>query len=257
MDFGIPTLIEHNCVEDSAKLARELGFQFVELNMNLPWVLQSLDKEELSRLSSQYSVYFTIHADENLFFCDFNDYVSNAHLRTMLETIAFAKNTGIPLINFHMSQGVYFTLPRKKVFLFEQYEEAYRKKLGIFARYCSEAAEDKVMLCIENTGLSHPFVHRGVDSLLSFPCFRLTWDVGHDYSAGQCDLPFLTERKDHIVHMHLHDAIGKDCHLPLGSGQLKLNACLDLVHPERIVIEVKTIQGLYNSLPWLKSNNLI
>lgn len=36
MDFGMPTLIENDTLEDNAKLCNELGLQFVELNMNLP-----------------------------------------------------------------------------------------------------------------------------------------------------------------------------------------------------------------------------
>ena len=36
MDFGMPALIELPALEDCAKLCRELGLQFVELNMNLP-----------------------------------------------------------------------------------------------------------------------------------------------------------------------------------------------------------------------------
>lgn len=257
MELGIPTLIEHNSIEDAAKLAHELGFHFVELNMNLPWVCNGLNKSQLEMLSSEYSVYFTIHADENLFFCDFNDKVSDAHLNTMLETIVFAKELKIPLINFHMSQGVYFTLPEKKVFLFEQYEDAYQIKLINFAKLCSETAEGKVSLCIENTGLKHDFIRKGVDTLLSFPGFSLTWDVGHDYCADHCDFSFLAERKDRISHMHLHDAISKDCHLPLGSGAMNLQACLNLVQPERAVVEVKTIRGLHDSLPWLKEKRLI
>lgn len=257
MDLGLPTLIEHTCIDDAAKLAHELGFQFVELNMNLPWVCNGLDKTELERLSDKYSVYFTVHADENLFFCDFNDRISQAHLDSMLEIISFAKQTGVPLVNFHMSQGVYFTLPGKKVFLFEKFAEAYEEKLINFTKLCSKAAEDKVMLCIENTGLNLPFIHKGVDKLLSFPGFRLTWDVGHDYCANLCDSPFLAERKEKIIHMHLHDAINRDCHLPLGTGEMNLKACINFVQPKRAVVEVKTIKGLYESMPWIKENQLL
>ena len=36
MHFGIPTLIELKSTEACAALCRELGLDFVELNMNLP-----------------------------------------------------------------------------------------------------------------------------------------------------------------------------------------------------------------------------
>lgn len=257
MDIGIPTLIEHHSIEEAAKLAHTLGFRFVELNMNLPWVISSLNADELERISLQYQVYFTIHADENLFFCDFNHRVSHAHLESMLELIHIAKATHIPLINFHMSAGVYFTLPSEKVFLFEKFESEYQNKLLAFATKCNQAAEDKVALCIENTGQNHAFIHRGIDALLSYPAFHLTWDIGHDYSAGLCDSPFLLQRNVQIIHMHLHDAVGKSCHLPLGKGEMHPENFLKRATPQRVVVEVKTIQGLYESISWLKEHQLI
>lgn len=36
MDFGMPILIENKSLEKNVDLCRELGLQFVELNMNLP-----------------------------------------------------------------------------------------------------------------------------------------------------------------------------------------------------------------------------
>ena len=258
MDFGIPTLIEHKNVEDAAKLAHDLGFRFVELNMNLPWAgIDELKKCNLQKISDVYDVYFTIHADENMFFCDFTERIALAHLENMLEVIDFAGENRIPLVNFHMSQGVYFTLPDRKVFLFDQYENVYREKLVRFRDMCSKAAGNKVRLCIENTGLNHSFVHHGVDELLHSPAFGLTWDIGHDYSAHCCDTPFLQERKEKIIHMHLHDAVGRDCHLPLGKGEMDLDSYLKCASPERVVVEVKTIDGLYNSVPWLKKRRYL
>ncbi|WP_259473503.1 hypothetical protein [Clostridium estertheticum] len=36
IDFGMPTLIETNSIESCVKLCKELGLDFIELNMNLP-----------------------------------------------------------------------------------------------------------------------------------------------------------------------------------------------------------------------------
>ena len=36
LQFGMPTLIELDDLEDAMKLCNELGLSFVELNMNLP-----------------------------------------------------------------------------------------------------------------------------------------------------------------------------------------------------------------------------
>ena len=34
MDFGMPALIENRNLEETVSLCRELGLQFIELNMN-------------------------------------------------------------------------------------------------------------------------------------------------------------------------------------------------------------------------------
>ena len=34
MDFGMPTLIENKTLEENIALCKELGLQFIELNMN-------------------------------------------------------------------------------------------------------------------------------------------------------------------------------------------------------------------------------
>ena len=199
-----------------------------------------------------------MHADENLFFCDLSERVAKAHLENMLDTIDLCIENHLPLINFHMSKGIYFTLPREKVYLFEKYPDEYHRRLDTFREKCEKAAQGKVKLCIENTGLLNlPFIREGVDRLLASPAFSLTWDIGHDYSAGNADREFLIQRKQRIQHMHFHDAAGKDCHLPLGGGDMKLAEYPEIAKPERLVVEVKTVEGLHQSLPWLKRHGLI
>ena len=124
MLFGMPTLIERPDAEDSAALCRELGLDFLELNMNMPqYRMGALNAERLRDIGEKYGIFFTIHLDENLNVSDFNPYVADAYLRTVRETIAFAKNIGAPIINMHLAQGVYFTLPNEKRYLFEEYKE--------------------------------------------------------------------------------------------------------------------------------------
>ena len=256
MDLGIPTMVEMKSIEEAAAFASSLGFSFVELNMNLPWcTLENLQKTDFGSLTSRHNIYFTIHADENLFFCDFSERVAKAHTQNMLDAIDLARNNGMPLINFHMSRGVYFTLPEERVYLFDQYRDVYIDKLLRFREECAASAKNDVMLCIENTGIREDFVWQGIDLLLDSPAFALTWDLGHDYSAGLCDTPRLMPLKEHILHIHLHDAEGKDCHLPLGNGKMDIGSMLSCVLPKRMVLEVKTLNGIRQSVPWLKAHH--
>lgn len=129
IDFGMPALIELPNLPECAKLCRDLGLRFLELNMNLPqFQCDKFDCEVFKRIARDYGIYYTIHLDENLNPCDFNPLVADAYLQTVLKTVAFAKKLNIPILNMHLSRGVYFTLPDKKVYLYQKYTEQYLKK---------------------------------------------------------------------------------------------------------------------------------
>jgi sugar phosphate isomerase/epimerase len=80
MQFGMQPLIEINSTEACAALCRELELDFIELNMNLPeYQVDTLDVVELRRIATQYDIFYTIHLDENLNPCDFNNKVAAAY----------------------------------------------------------------------------------------------------------------------------------------------------------------------------------
>ena len=65
--FGMPTLLECPSVEDSASLCRELGLDFIELNQNLPdYQADSMNLLHIRNVLEQYSLFATLHLDENL-----------------------------------------------------------------------------------------------------------------------------------------------------------------------------------------------
>jgi sugar phosphate isomerase/epimerase len=106
----------------------------------------------------------------------------------------------------HYPDGVYFTLPGTRLYLYERENELHIKALDAFRELCAEESDGKILYLLENTNGFQPFQRMGIDRLLTDPMFGLTWDVGHDYSAGNVDRPFLMERAGRIRHMHLHDA---------------------------------------------------
>lgn len=57
--------------------------------------------------------------------------------------------------------------------------------------------------------------------------------------------------------MHIHDAMGKKNHLPLGTGELDLPKYFDLANRNncRVVLETKTVEGLRKSVAWMKSKS--
>lgn len=263
MIFGMPVLIEIADVEKTAELCRSLSLSFIELNMNLPqYQAESLEHnaEYFESLSQKYNIFYTVHLDENLNICDFNDEVRRAYLSTVVRTIQFAKRLHIPILNFHLNHGVYFTLPEKKVRLFELYADAYLKSVLEFKNACELAVGDAdIQLCIENTNGYFDFEKKAISMLLESRVFALTWDIGHSNSCGNVDEAFILSNEQRLAHFHIHDSIKKSDHLALGSGEIDVQQRLKIAaaHNCRCVVETKTVDSLKKSVEWLKQNGYL
>jgi len=252
INFGMPTLIETNSIVECVKLCKELGLDFIELNMNLPqYQIENINIQQLKSLCEREDIYFTIHLDENLNVCDFNHKIAAAYEKTVMATIDIAKQLKIPVLNMHMANGVYFTLPNEKVFLFNQYKEIYLANLKGFRNMCNNAIGDSnIKICIENCSGYKEFAMEGIELLLESSVFALTFDIGHSHSVNGIDEPFINKHIDRLYHMHAHDAKGRKNHLPLGTGEINISEKFSLArkHNCRVVLETKTIAGLKQSV---------
>ena len=258
MLYGMPTLIEYDTIEENLALCQRLGLDFIELNMNLPqYQPQALREilEDYRKLTAETGVFFTLPLDENLNFADFNPLVLEAYLQTTAEAIRIAKELQMPVVNLHMPTGVHFTLPEKKVYLFDAYKEHFMESVRRFRDLCErEIGDAPIRICVENTDGYRDFQKEAVDTLLASPCFALTWDIGHSHAAGDADEPFLLLHRDRLAHFHLHDAKGKFNHLALGAGEIDLPSRLHLAAENgcRCVIETKTALALRQSVTYLR-----
>lgn len=257
--YGMPTLIECETIEANLALCRELGLDFIELNMNLPQFQTGelrRDIEKYRRITAQTGVFFTLHLDENLNFADFNPLVREAYCQTAVEAIRIARELQIPVVNLHMPAGVHFTLPEKKVYLFDAYRDDFMEAARRFRDLCEgEVGGADVKICVENTDGYRAFQQEAVEALLESSCFALTWDIGHSHAAGERDEAFLLAHRDRLAHFHLHDAVGKSNHLALGVGEVDLPARLRIAKENRCrcVIETKTAAALRQSVGFLKN----
>ena len=70
------------------------------------------------------------------------------------------------------------------------------------------------------------------------------------HGADYIDAPFCAAHMDRLTHMHLHDAVGRKNHLPLGEGELDWREKIALAgtHNARAVVEVKTPSALRDSV---------
>lgn len=259
MLFGMPTLIEHDTLEETVRLAKRLRLSFVELNMNLPaYAIGSFSARDFL---PRDGLFFTLHLDENLNPFDFNPLVADAYTKTALRAVRLADEAHMPVINMHMPQGVHFKLPNEKVYLFDRYADRFMASVARFRDRMDEAIGDRdVTVCVENTvfsGLGQ--LSNAVDVLLKSPRFMLTYDAGHDYTDGMRAAPFYAARAARVTHMHLNDANEKTCHLPLGAGGVDAEALIRRARDGgmRVVLEIKNETGLIQTVNWLRERDYI
>lgn len=255
--YGMPSLFEAANVQASAALCRQLGLSFVELNANFPpFQPERLDAGVLRQAARDYDVFFTFHLDDGLNIADFNPLVAEAYCQTVKQTVELAKDAGIKVLNMHLPRGAVYTLPSQKVYFAQRYGQEYLDAVTRFRDRCDRWLEGAdIRICVENADGFLEVQRRAIDLLLESPVFGLTLDIGHDHCAGGTDRGFVLERKHRLRHMHMHDAIApKSDHLPLGQGELDIAGFAQLAEQAdaTVVLEVKTEQGLRESVEWLK-----
>ena len=257
LNLGMPTMIETTSIEAGAKVCRELGLQFLELNINFPqYLLPELDAAELKRIAQAYGIFYTLHLDDEMSIADFNPYVAQGYCQTVLDAIALSKEVGIKKLNMHMSRGAKYTLPDRVVYFFEAYQEQYFARITAFRDACEKAIGDSgVMICVENTAGFLPFQQKAIEILLESPVFGLTFDIGHNYCAKNADEAWILAHKDRLHHFHIHDAKdGTKDHRTLGTGELDVRRYLSIAESLdcSVVVETKTVESLRESIGWIR-----
>ncbi len=261
MKYGMPTLVECKGIEDCAELAHECGLDFIEINMSFPQYLPSaMNIERLKEIKREKQLFYTIHADEQLNPFDFNEKVSHCYFDVMRDTIRFAKELEIPVINMHLLKGVYVTLPGQVILLTDVYQDEYFGRVREFVAMCEEEiGSSELKICIENVD-SNPFTESQLKALPIFMesgVFALTLDTGHELCLGGADSHVFEKYSHKLMHMHLHDAKGKSAHLPLGTADVNISNKLSQIDAEKTcLVEVKTASGLRESVEYLKTHGL-
>jgi len=250
--LGMPTLIELKTLQKNIDCCHAQNLDLLEMNMNLPY----LQIEALKHINLPKDIEFSIHLPEELNVWDFNPKVRNAYIETLVETIEYADKQNIKILNMHMNRGIYFTLPHRKVFLFEEKRSYFKDRTVELGEIVDGLLKDtNIRVHLENTGiLNTPFISDAVSYLLNKKSFHLTWDVGHDVSSGNKDYQFYKSHKADIKHMHLHDAIGNSNHLPLGEGNIDILEIMNIVRDsiKSIILETKTVEGLKKSIEYFR-----
>lgn len=260
MKYGMPNLVECASLEECAELARELSLDFIEINMSFPEYCSSMiNIGNLNKIAKEYGVFYTIHADEALNPFDFNPIVSECYFQVMRDTLRIARKIDAKVINMHLQKGIYVTLTDRVILLTDIYRERYLECVKRFIKLAEEEiGGTNIRICIENVD-SNEFTEAQIAALGLFmqsDCFALTLDTGHAHKLKYCDSHIFDKYEDKVMHMHLHDCVGAAPHAALGYGDVDIMNSLGKLRGDTCLIEVKTVNGLRDSVEYLKKQEI-
>lgn len=247
IQFGMPTPMECRNLEELIGFCLDTGYDFIELNANLPpYIRESIVSRDICSQLKGRGIGYSIHMPEAIDIGSLQSELRDAAI-SMLVSLASAAGEGTRFV-CHMNSGIHVSLPSGKVHLYERYEHEYLDSLeDAFGALDAFLSDSGCKLCMENLGNFHlPFIQKGLEMLLSSEHIGLTWDFGHDATAGFSDAPFFERHLDKVWEIHLHDSHNGSDHHPLYTGNADKEKALALASEKNIpvVVEVKTFDGL-------------
>lgn len=257
MKIGMPALVEYNTINELIELCLKLKLDFIELNMNLPYnFIGNIKPEELMKITRDTNIEFTMHMPDEADLGTFYGSVRKGYVELFSDTIDWAEEAGVKLLNMHIIEGARMTLPDKKVYVYEQYSEEFQKNfMNSISELSEKAVKSNVELAIENSSnFGKDYIQKALDKSLFYPNVKLTWDTGHDAVSRFTDKQYLMQHENEIIHMHLHDALGTKDHQVLFEGDLNIPDLLAFAEKKKIraLVEVKTAEALERSIKLLR-----
>ena len=253
--LGMPELFEYENIEDNFKLAKKLGLDFIEFNLNFASCRQGLENGLIKKLSTQYDIGVTLHFFDE---ADFGLYeeVTSAYL-SLLEKYASLGKGFIKQINIHLNPGPVVTISGVKNYVYEKEYADYSFRLLKALKTAKKICDGlNINLVIENTDIlpNASYVKKIYEALLK-EGFRFCYDIGHDHLCNDMIYELNDKLNLPFDEFHIHDAKDrKTCHLELGQGELDINKYKKLASKNNayVVLEVKQESDLLISAPLFK-----
>ncbi len=244
--LGMPTIIDFSTVEENVDFALKNNYEFIELNLNLPYVQKFILSGKVPNKNLKYTLHFFDEADLGLY-----DEVVNGYMLLLDKYLSYA-HTYVKQVNFHLNIGPIVTVSGNKNYIYNLYFKDYIHRLiinvNMIKYYCNKYKVDYVFENIE----SLPFILKTFNLLKKN--FYFTYDIGHDITSGNFLNKFFYDHIDRFKEMHFHDSTHEKCHLALGEGFLDIKKIYNDVKDkiEYIVIEVKSKSDLEKSIKYLR-----
>ena len=244
----MPVLYEYNSVFENVNLARKLGFDFIELNLNFEYCRKALEKpEELKKILEENNLEATLHFYDE---ADFGSYkeVVDAYMLLLKKYAKLGMIAKIKMINIHLNPGPIVTIAGVKNYIYEKEYNSYIERLINRLDEAREICHDnKIEMVLENVIAPKHIQKTYVD--LSEKSFFFNYDIGHDNNDNDHVMEVMKKTKLVLKEFHIHDANRKTCHLALGEGDLDIKKYMKMAEESDayVVLEVKSSQDLISS----------
>lgn len=248
----MPILVEFHSLEENIELYHKLNLDFIELNLDIPYCfLENINRKLLINNN------FTIHLSEKVDIGELNNSLRNFYLDEIEKIVSFGTKVNIFRYNLHLNPGIHFSLPDKKIFIYEEYLdnylEAYRKSCE---RLSYIANKYNVTILFENVKVES-YTLKAINVIANYNNLFFTLDLGHNIKHENIAKQEFMKYDNKIKHIHLHDFNGTKDHQELFTGLLNIKDELDFCIKNNldVVIEVKRKEELINSVNKLRELN--
>lgn len=250
----MPALIEFHTIEENINLCNKLNLEFIELNLDLPYCfLENISKEILLNNN------FTVHLSEKIDVGDLNDSLRNLYLDEIERIISIGVKYNIYKYNLHIDPGIHFSLPDKKIFIYQEYLDKYINAYEFSCKRLSQIAKKyNATILFENVKIEN-YTIKAIDIISKYENIFFTLDLGHNIRYGNIAKTEFIKKPNKIRHIHMHDFDGVKDHQELFSGKLNIKEELEFCKQNNldVLIEVKRKEELINSVKKLSENNYI
>ena len=252
--LGMPQLYEFDNIEDNLKLAKELGLDFIELNLNFGYCRKEMEEGNLKQLLDKYHLKATLHFYDEADLGSYDEIV-DAYLLLLDRYCRLGKGY-IDSMNIHLIPGPVVTISGVKNYIYEkEYDEYIQRFIKNLKRAEKICNDNGIRMVIENTDNIPGYTEKTYKDLYEAG-FKFCYDIGHDHLSYDIVAKVLETIPLEFQEFHFHD--GKDrkkCHLALGEGTIDLKKFKDLTikHDAWVNLEVKQASDLEISVPYFRN----
>lgn len=248
MKLGMPQLYEFDTIEENLILCKELGLDFIELNLNFGYCRKEMEAQTVCDLLKKYNVEATLHFYDEADFGSYDEVVE-AYL-TLLERYAKLGNGYIKLINVHNIPGPIVTISGVKNYIYDKEYDTYINRLINNLNKANKICNDNnIEMVIENTNIPEYMIKTYKD--LYNNGFKFNYDIGHDDNDNDMLLNIIKDIPLEFKEFHIHDGNRKTCHLALSEGNIDIKKFKNMAtnFNAYVVLEVKQKSDLLKSVP--------